>query len=74
LLQKLEQINPGDIALYLHTSGTTSKPKGVPLSHYNLVSSVKNIVATYDLTKLDKGLLVMVRQPVITKKNIIRTL
>jgi acyl-CoA synthetase (AMP-forming)/AMP-acid ligase II len=58
-LQKLEQINPGDIALYLHTSGTTSKPKGVPLSHYNLVSSVKNIVATYDLTKLDKGLLVM---------------
>jgi long-subunit acyl-CoA synthetase (AMP-forming) len=32
-----------DIALYLHTSGTTSAPKGVPLSHRNLIASIVNI-------------------------------
>ena len=32
-----------DIALFLHTSGTTSRPKGVPLRHLNLMKSVENI-------------------------------
>ena len=32
-----------DIALVLHTSGTTSRPKIVPLSHTNLCSSACNI-------------------------------
>ena len=35
---------PDDVALFLHTSGTTSKPKGVPLTHANLVASLTNIV------------------------------
>lgn len=34
---------PDDIALFLHTSGTTSRPKGVPLSHANLAASLENI-------------------------------
>ena len=34
-----------DIALLLHTSGTTSLPKQVPLSHRNLCSSAHNIVS-----------------------------
>ena len=29
---------PDDVALFLHTSGTTSKPKGVPLTHANLAA------------------------------------
>ena len=29
---------PDDVALFLHTSGTTSKPKGVPLTHGNLAA------------------------------------
>src|SRR5579862_545419 len=34
---------PEDIALVLHTSGTTSRPKIVPLSHRNLTTSAANI-------------------------------
>ena len=29
---------PDDVALFLHTSGTTSQPKGVPLTHGNLAA------------------------------------
>ncbi|EIE20280.1 acetyl-CoA synthetase-like protein [Coccomyxa subellipsoidea C-169] len=48
-----------DVALFLHTSGTTSRPKGVPLTHANLAASLANIVATYELTPSDRSLLVM---------------
>lgn len=34
---------PDDIALILHTSGTTARPKVVPLSHANLMASASNI-------------------------------
>ena len=30
---------PGDVALVLNTSGTTSRPKRVPLSQANLLAS-----------------------------------
>ena len=46
-------------ALFLHTSGTTSRPKGVPLSHANLVASTANTAGTYDLTPDDVALTVM---------------
>jgi oxalate---CoA ligase len=48
-----------DVALFLHTSGTTSKPKGVPLTHGNLVASITNITQTYEFTPEDVSLLVM---------------
>ena len=48
-----------DTALILHTSGTTSRPKRVPLAHQNLVASVRNIVETYSLTPDDVSLCVM---------------
>ena len=35
---------PEDVCLFLHTSGTTARPKGVPLSHANLAASIDNIV------------------------------
>ena len=50
---------PDDVALFLHTSGTTSRPKGVPLSHANLLTSAANIVATYALAPADVSLCVM---------------
>jgi len=53
------QPSPEDEVLFLHTSGTTSRPKGVPLSHRNLVTSLENIAKTYDLTCDDTTLLVM---------------
>lgn len=48
-----------DVALFLHTSGTTSRPKGVPLSHLNLLTSADNVAATYALTPEDVSLCVM---------------
>ena len=48
-----------DVALFLHTSGTTSRPKGVPLTHSNLMSSLGNIVETYKLNGDDVALVVM---------------
>ena len=50
---------PADTALFLHTSGTTSRPKGVPLTHANLAASLTNIAATYELTPDDCSFLVM---------------
>lgn len=50
---------PEDIALVLHTSGTTSRPKRVPLTHRNLAKSVRNIVDTYHLGPEDTSLCVM---------------
>jgi len=48
-----------DVALVLHTSGTTSRPKMVPLRHSNLAASVANIVRSYRLSHDDVSLCVM---------------
>ncbi|KAH3903362.1 Pcs60p SCDLUD_000991 [Saccharomycodes ludwigii] len=48
-----------DVALILHTSGTTSTPKTVPLLHLNIVRSTLNIAKTYSLTPEDRSYLVM---------------
>ena len=48
-----------EIALILHTSGTTSRPKRVPLSHANLTTSTQNVAETYRLTPDDVSLCVM---------------
>ncbi|XP_071710416.1 oxalate--CoA ligase-like isoform X1 [Rutidosis leptorrhynchoides] len=50
---------PSDVALFLHTSGTTSRPKGVPLTQINLFSSVKNIKSVYKLTESDSTVIVL---------------
>ncbi len=50
---------PGDIALVLHTSGTTSRPKIVPLSQANLCASARHITATLALTQDDHCLNIM---------------
>ncbi|KAJ9197855.1 hypothetical protein DTO021D3_5487 [Paecilomyces variotii] len=57
--QKIETALPDDIALVLHTSGTTGRPKAVPLTHRNLTRTMKNIKATYDLSPKDRTMLVM---------------
>jgi acyl-CoA synthetase (AMP-forming)/AMP-acid ligase II len=50
---------PEDIALLMHTSGTTGRPKAVPLTHANVMASVRNISAHYQLSPADTGLVVM---------------
>ncbi|XXH03572.1 hypothetical protein Hte_009977 [Hypoxylon texense] len=57
--EKVLQPQPDDVALVLHTSGTTSRPKVVPLTHRNLTRTMKNIQATYQLTAQDRTMLVM---------------
>nr|QQP63965.1 acyl-activating protein [Panax notoginseng] len=51
--------DPSDVALFLHTSGTTSRPKGVPLGQLNLASSVQNIKSVYKLTESDSTVIVL---------------
>ncbi len=50
---------PADIALLLHTSGTTSRPKIVPLSHQNVVASARHIGETLRLSHDDRCLNIM---------------
>ncbi|KAE8699866.1 Oxalate--CoA ligase [Hibiscus syriacus] len=51
--------DPADISLFLHTSGTTSRPKGVPLTQLNLATSVLNIKSVYKLTESDSTVIVL---------------
>jgi acyl-CoA synthetase (AMP-forming)/AMP-acid ligase II/acyl carrier protein len=48
-----------DVALVLHTSGTTSRPKIVPLTQRNLTASANNIRTTLALTGQDRCLNIM---------------
>jgi acyl-CoA synthetase (AMP-forming)/AMP-acid ligase II len=50
---------PDDTALILHTSGTTSRPKIVPLLQSNIVASAQSIARTLALTPSDRCLNVM---------------
>ena len=57
--EKKPRAHPDDIALVLHTSGTTSRPKIVPLTHRNLCASAHNIAATLNLRADDRCLNIM---------------
>ena len=59
-----ESVNPtapntDDIAMILHTSGTTSRPKRVPIRHLNLIASASNLISAYSLTAADTTLCLM---------------
>jgi len=49
----------GEVALVLHTSGTTARPKIVPLTHTNVTASAHNIATTLRLSEEDACLNVM---------------
>ncbi|WP_298830178.1 acyl--CoA ligase [uncultured Piscinibacter sp.] len=50
---------PDDVSMVLHTSGTTSRPKIVPLSQGNLAASASHIARTLQFTAKDCGLNIM---------------
>ena len=52
-------IDGEEIALLMFTAGTTSAPKVVPLTHSNVVASVRGISSVYDLSPRDATLIVM---------------
>lgn len=45
--------DPDGLALLLYTGGTTGKPKGVMLSHRNLIAAVESGIATAELRETD---------------------
>ena len=55
----IPQADPAAVALLLHTSGTTSKPKIVPLRQRNLAYSTRTIAKHYALTADDVSVCVM---------------
>jgi acyl-CoA synthetase (AMP-forming)/AMP-acid ligase II len=50
---------PDDVALVLHTSGTTSRPKIVPLSQTNICASARHIGETLSLSADDRCVNIM---------------
>ena len=50
---------PDDLSMVLHTSGTTSRPKIVPLSQRNLCASAANIARSLQFVPTDCGLNIM---------------
>lgn len=53
----LPPADPGQVRVLLYTSGTTGTPKGVPLTHANLMSNVRALVAADIINKTDRVLL-----------------
>ena len=49
------EVGPGDVAFLLHTSGTTSRPKLVPLTHGAIATNLAGLKQTYHLTSADTG-------------------
>lgn len=52
-------IKPEDLASIIYTSGTTGRPKGVMLSHSNLVNNFRAAARVFDLNRDDRFLSIL---------------
>lgn len=56
LKERMDSIQSDDLATIIYTSGTTGHPKGVMLTHWNIVS---NVLSAFDLMPCNRGDTVM---------------
>ena len=59
LSNNLCDISENETAILMYTSGTTGKPKGVLLSHKNVIAGGKNTMVAHDLRPEDTALCVL---------------
>lgn len=52
-------IEPDDVAIVMYSSGTTGRPKGVTLTHANVIAHTTNAFADWDREEGDKHLVAM---------------
>jgi len=53
------QINPGSCAMIVYTSGSAGRPKGVMLTHANVVTNTRSIIDYLELTSRDVQMVVL---------------
>jgi long-chain acyl-CoA synthetase len=58
-LRRGEEITPEDLLTVIYTSGTTGQPKGVMLSHANIMHNVNEVPAVIGLTESDVWLSIL---------------
>lgn len=57
--KQVKELSAEDLALLLYTSGTTGAPKGVMLTHKNLLAEAEHIQRGHKLVREDKGMQVL---------------